>query len=169
MPGWSQIPALSLLMAAILLGGCASSLASSNNSSGGTTLAPRITPLPTVTHCGALTKLSIVTHLGIAYYAFQHYLYSPWKSGQFRTGARGRTSAIVKGVIAGLVGIHEFRKAVGDLRQCGTGQRTSVLLTTAQSQLSGLRSSANANAANSQINSQMKNLTRTYNQLQKAA
>lgn len=160
---------LPLLAASLLLAGCRSVTSSPSAAAGNAALAPRITALPTVTHCGALTKLKIVTHLGIAYYAFQHYLYTPWKNGQFHTGAHKRTTAIVKGVIAGLVGIHEFRAAVGDLRQCGTGQRTLALLSTAQSQLAGLRSSANANAANSRINSQMKSLTRTYNQLQAAA
>jgi hypothetical protein len=161
---------LPLFVASLLLAGCASvSSSPSATSGGGVPLAPHITSLPTVTHCGALTKLKIVTHLGIAYYAFQHYLYAPWKSGQFHARAHKRTTAIVKGVIAGLVGIHEFRTAVGDLHQCGTGQRTLALLSTAQSQLTGLRSSANANAANSRINSQMKSLTRTYNQLQTAA
>lgn len=128
-----------------------------------------MTVLPTVTHCGALTKLKIVTHLGITYFAFQHYLYTPWKGGQFHAGVHGRTKAIVKGVIAGLVGIHELRTAIGDLRQCGTEQRTLALLSTAESQLINLRSSANAHAANSRINSQMKSLTRTYNRLQTAA
>lgn len=161
--------ALPLLVAAVLLTGCGGTAASSGSTAGTAPLAPHITALPTVTHCGALTKLKIVTHLGIAYFAFQHYLYTPWKSGQFRSGVHGRTRAIVKGVIAGLVGIHEFRAAVGDLHQCGTGQRTMALLSTAASQLTSLRSSANANAANSLVNSRMKSLTRTYNQLQTAA
>lgn len=171
LPAWTrvQVLALPLLMAAILLTGCGSAASSASNAPGSAPLAPHLTALPTVTHCGALTKLKIVTHLGIAYFAFQHYLYTPWKGGHFHASAHGRTKAIVKGVIAGLVGIHELRTAIGDLRQCGTGQRTLVLLSTAESQLTSLRSSANAHAANSRINSQMTSLTRTYDQLQTAA
>lgn len=157
-----------LLVAALILVGCGSNAASS----GATSLTPppaNVSALPTATHCGAFTKVKIVAHLGIAYFAFQHYLYSPWKSGQFRKGTPGRTKSIVKGVVAGLVGLHEFQRAVGDLHQCGTGQSMSTLLTAAQAQLTGLRGSANASAANSQINSQMRSLTKTYNKLQAAA
>lgn len=122
----------------------------------------------TVHHCSFIVKLKIVAHLGVAYVAFNKFIYQPWQQGKFRSGAPGRKKAIVEGVIAALVGIHEAQHAVKDLKLCGAGDKVSSLLSSAENRLTHLRSTG-PTASNSQIGSQVQGLANTLQQIKAAS
>jgi len=58
-----------------------------------------------------LDKTRFVAHLGVAYFAFHHWVWNPYKQGAFTEGAPHRTAAIVKGGIALLFAVHEVKVA----------------------------------------------------------
>jgi hypothetical protein len=58
-----------------------------------------------------LDKTRFVAHLGVAYFAFHHWVLLPYKEGRFEAGAPHRFSTIVKGGVALLFAYHEVRVA----------------------------------------------------------
>jgi hypothetical protein len=56
-------------------------------------------------------KTRFALHLGLAYFAFHHFVYSRWKDGSFKPGAAHRTLNIVKAGVALLFTYHELKKA----------------------------------------------------------
>jgi len=58
-----------------------------------------------------LDKTRFVAHLGVAYFAFHHWVMRPYESHAFDPGAPHRTSTIVKAGIALLFAVHEVRVA----------------------------------------------------------
>lgn len=72
---------------------------------------------PAVTHSQAhtafLDKTRFLLHMGVAYFAFHHWIYNPYKAHAFAKGANGRTKAIVKAGIAALFAVHELKVAYG--------------------------------------------------------
>ncbi|HLJ66044.1 MAG TPA: hypothetical protein VKX16_01630 [Chloroflexota bacterium] len=56
-------------------------------------------------------KTRFLAHMGIAYYAFHHWVIIPWQHHQFNSGAPHRTSTIVKAGIATLFAYHEAHVA----------------------------------------------------------
>jgi hypothetical protein len=54
-----------------------------------------------------LDKTRFVAHLGIAYFAFHHWVIRPYEQGAFASGAPHRVSSIVKGGVALLFAVHE--------------------------------------------------------------
>ena len=58
-----------------------------------------------------LDKTRFVAHLGVAYFAFHHWVMRPYEQGAFAEGAAHRTSTIVKGGAALLFAVHEVRVA----------------------------------------------------------
>jgi|SRR5947209_4909997 len=62
-------------------------------------------------HAHIFDKTRFAFHLGLAYFAFHHFVYAPYKSGEFKKGAPHRTLRIVKAGAALLVTYHELQKA----------------------------------------------------------
>jgi len=58
-----------------------------------------------------LDKTRFVAHLGVAYFAFHHFVWKPYKAGEFDNGAPHRISTIVKGGVALLFAVHEVKVA----------------------------------------------------------
>lgn len=58
-----------------------------------------------------LDKTRFVAHLGIAYFAFHHFVWRPYEAGAFNNGAPHRLSTIVKGGAALLFAVHEVQVA----------------------------------------------------------
>ncbi len=56
-----------------------------------------------------LDKTRFVAHLGVAYFAFHHWVIKPLQAGEFASGAPHRTSTIIKGGAALLFAVHEVR------------------------------------------------------------
>lgn len=66
---------------------------------------------PLSTSHALLDKTRFVAHLGVAYYAFHHWVLSPYQAGQFASGSAGRTGRLVKGGLALLFAAHEVNVA----------------------------------------------------------
>lgn len=66
---------------------------------------------PLSTGHAILDKTRFVAHLGAAYFAFHHWVWAPYRSGQFASGAAGRTLKIAKGGAALLFAAHEINVA----------------------------------------------------------
>ena len=56
-----------------------------------------------------LDKTRFVAHLGIAYFCFHHWVWKPYKAGDFAEGAPHRTKALLKGGVALLFAVHEVK------------------------------------------------------------
>lgn len=56
-----------------------------------------------------LDKTRFLAHLGVAYFAFHHWVLKPYEQGAFAQGAPHRTAALVKGGVALLFAVHEAR------------------------------------------------------------
>lgn len=68
---------------------------------------------PAKSHPAFLDKIRFLGHMGVAYYAFHHFVWAKWKAGDFKSGAPHRTRNIVKAAIAILFTYHEVRVAYG--------------------------------------------------------
>ncbi|THF84845.1 hypothetical protein E7T09_19625 [Deinococcus sp. KSM4-11] len=66
---------------------------------------------PLSTSHAILDKTRFVAHLGVAYYAFHHWVLAPYRAGRFASGAAGRTAAFAKGGLALLFAAHEVNVA----------------------------------------------------------
>jgi hypothetical protein len=62
-------------------------------------------------------KTKFVLHAGLAFYAFHHYIYDPFKAGSF--SGPHKTSTIAKAAAAALVVYHEMNEALGDAKCSG--------------------------------------------------
>jgi hypothetical protein len=58
-----------------------------------------------------LDKTRFVLHLGVAYFAFHHWVVKPYQEGAFASGAPHRISSIVKGGVALFFAYHEVKVA----------------------------------------------------------
>jgi hypothetical protein len=69
----------------------------------------------TRTHAAApshfFDKTRFVLHMGLAYYAFHHWVINVYKSGGFKSGSSHRVGNIVKAGIATLFAYHEVKTA----------------------------------------------------------
>jgi hypothetical protein len=146
------------LLLAVAATGCGGSSSSSSGSSSGTT----------TKKCGTFKKIKIAAHLGIAYIAFKKWVYTPWRQGQFHTGTPHRKTRIVKAAIAALVGVHEARVALRQLRECGAGQRASQALDSIQTKLTGMRNGTSDTTSDAQLGSEVQSLNSSYAQLTSA-
>ena len=112
---------VALIVTAGLLAGCGTSKtstpAASGNSGGGTATPAASTNIGTCpsSNTKSFAKTKFVLHAGLAFGAFHHYLYKPFKAGKFRHGAHGRVLAIVKGGAAAVFIEHEVRTMAGDV------------------------------------------------------
>jgi hypothetical protein len=59
-------------------------------------------------------KSKFVLHLGLAFGAFHRYIYQPFRTGAFRSGAHERIRAMLKGGTAAVFALHELRTARED-------------------------------------------------------
>src|SRR5580704_13255761 len=54
-------------------------------------------------------KTRFVAHMGAAFFAFHHWVWKPYKNGEFASGAPHRTKALLKGGAALLFAVHEVK------------------------------------------------------------
>lgn len=66
---------------------------------------------PLSTSDALLDKTRFVAHLGAAYFAFHHWVWAPYRSGQFVSGAAGRSVRLAKGGAALIFAAHEVNVA----------------------------------------------------------
>ncbi len=58
-----------------------------------------------------LAKTKFALHAGLAFGAFHHWIYKPYRAGALRAGAPGRTRALVSAGLAGVFAYHEAKRA----------------------------------------------------------
>lgn len=126
--------------------------------------APAVAAKVQANGCGFFTKAKLVIHVAAAYVLFKHWVYTPWKAGKFKKGASGRTKAIVKGVLAALVGVHELHVALNDAKLCGAGAKMQGVLNKITGNLNALKSGAST-APNSAVNSNVSQLNKAWSTL----
>lgn len=96
-------------------------------------------------HPALFDKTRFAFHLGLAYFAFHHFVYKPYKAGSFKAGASHRTSSIIKAGVALLVTYHELKKAYDIAKGSSSGVLRALvkpltgLITTANSVANKLR------------------------------
>jgi hypothetical protein len=100
-------------------------------------------------HAALFDKTRFLLHMGLAYFAFHHFVYAKWKAGDFKSGASHRTSNIIKAALAVLFTYHELHKAY-DIAK-GSHSKTLHLLIAPLSALFGLFNSAYAKAKKGQL------------------
>lgn len=90
-------------------------------------------------HAAFLDKTRFLAHVGAAYYAFHHWVYTPYKNGAFKSGAPGRIKAIAKAALALAFTYHELKVAY-DIANKSSSKTLHALVTP----LNALISKANA-------------------------
>ncbi len=102
------------LLGALILGMVAPGLT-------GTVSAAPVVQRQAQAHPAIFDKTRFVFHLGLAYFAFHHFVYNPYKAGDFKAGASHRTIKIVKAGVALLVTYHELNTAYGIAKGSSSG------------------------------------------------
>jgi len=110
--------ALALSLVMFLAVGCKSSPVSAPASSAPAASASSTVaagPTAAATACPAqasdFAKTKFVTHAALGFGAFHRYIYKPYRTGTFRSGAHGRLTAFVKAALAALFIKREIRLA----------------------------------------------------------
>ena len=62
-------------------------------------------------HPALFDKTRFALHLGLAYFAFHHFVYNRYREGAFKAGAAHRTSNIIKAGVALVFTAHELKVA----------------------------------------------------------
>jgi hypothetical protein len=102
------------LLGALLMGALSPALA-------GTVSAAPAVQSHSQAHAALFDKTRFVFHLGLAYFAFHHFVYNPYKAGSFKAGASHRTTSILKAGAALLVTYHELKVAYGIAKGSNSG------------------------------------------------
>jgi hypothetical protein len=102
------------LLGALLMGALSPSLA-------GTVSAAPAVRSHSQAHAALFDKTRFAFHLGLAYFAFHHFVYNPYKAGSFKAGASHRTTSILKAGAALLVTYHELKVAYGIAKDSNSG------------------------------------------------
>jgi hypothetical protein len=89
----------------------------------GAPTAPAATPTDTATptacpttHTRKFAKTRFITNAGLAAGAFKRYIYTPYRNGSFKSGAKGQKRAIVKAAAAGLFTVDQLRRAKANVQ-----------------------------------------------------
>ncbi|MDQ2743721.1 MAG: hypothetical protein M3Z66_15705 [Chloroflexota bacterium] len=74
--------------------------------------APQASAAPRApSHAQIFDRTSFIIHMGLAFYAFHHYILSADRSGEFRSGAAHRKLNLAKAAVALLFTFHEINSA----------------------------------------------------------
>jgi hypothetical protein len=95
-----------LLALAVAVAGCGTKTVTQTSANGAVTTET----VPNV----HFAKTKFVIHMGLAFGAFHRYIYDPYRAGAFKSGAGGRTKALVKAGAAALYAVHELKTARED-------------------------------------------------------
>jgi hypothetical protein len=83
-------------------------------------------------------KSKFVLHAGLAFGAFHHFIYKPFKARSFTAGSKGRVKALVKAGLAGAFTVHELKVAKSDAESSPTLCKIVAPLDKAGAALSGV-------------------------------
>jgi hypothetical protein len=110
--------ALVLVTASFAVAGCGSSgSGSSSSSSSGSSSATTAGSGSTTASVGHLPTAKFVLHAGLAFGAFHHYIYKPFRAGALTGGGLFKHKlALLKAGLAGLFAYHELKLALADAK-----------------------------------------------------
>ncbi len=101
-----------LLVSLVACGGQSNDVATLGKASGATDMSPPASPTTCPTKATKrLAKTRFVTDAGLAFGAFHRYIWKPYQAGTFKSGADGRTKALVKGAAAGAFAVNRLNAA----------------------------------------------------------
>jgi len=83
-------------------------------------------------------KTKFVANASLAAGAFYQWLYKPFKAGTFKSGAKGRTLALVKGGLAGAFTYNRLSAALTDAKGDPTLSKATTALSSAVAGIKGL-------------------------------
>jgi hypothetical protein len=87
----------------------------------------------------------------LAFGAFHHFIYKPFKTHSFTTGSKGRVKALVKAGLAGAFTVHELKVAKSDAESSPTLCKIVAPLDKAGAALAGVVSKLKSGNANSSV------------------
>ncbi len=119
-------------------------------------------------HVGSVhfDKTKFVLHAGLAFGAFHHFIYKPYRAGSFAHGAHGRLVSLVKAGLAGAFTVHELKVAKQDAESSPTLCHLAAPFDKAAATLSGLTHKLHSGSASDQ---DMNGLASTINSTQQGA
>jgi hypothetical protein len=131
------LPRISLLalLAVLVLGlsacGSTTTTSTSQNNSG--------TATTTTTQSTSFPKTKFILHAGLAFGAFHHFIYKPYKAGNLTSGGLlNHKFAVVKAGLAGLFAYHEVKLALEDAKSSPLLSRLLSPLTALSDKLQAL-------------------------------
>jgi hypothetical protein len=138
---------------AVLAAGCGSKSSSSSVSSAGATTS--------TTH---FAKTKFVFHAGLAFGAFHHFIYKPFKAGDFKHPLSHKLS-VTKGALAAAFAYHELKLAANDVKASPTLSKLFAPITLVAAKIKGLgnpiKSGQDPSAAISGANSSLDSVKST--------
>ncbi|MEZ0064721.1 hypothetical protein ABIA32_000709 [Streptacidiphilus sp. MAP12-20] len=78
-----------------------------------------------------LAKTKFVANAALASGAFYQWIYKPFKAGTFKSGAKGRTAALIKGGLAGAFTYNRLKAALNDAKGDPTLSKATDALSSA--------------------------------------
>lgn len=149
---------LCLVPLALFAAGCGSS-SSSPTASGGASTA----------NVGHLPTAKFVLHAGLAFGAFHHFIYEPWKNGDFSGGLFKHKLTTIKAGLAGLFAYHELKLAYQDAKASPTLRHLTAPLNALADRLKSIGSSAKSgNLDTSSLDSANGSISSLLSQAKKA-
>lgn len=107
---WALLPCLIAVLAALAIAGCGSS---SSNGSAGTGTASAAGGACATAH--GHHKIKVGLKVAAVYASFKHWVYSPLRAGAFKSGAPGKTKALVKAGVALVADAALLKSVRGDV------------------------------------------------------
>jgi hypothetical protein len=143
------------VLAIILLVVPACSSKTSNNVGGGQAGATATSSADRV----KLAKTKFVANAGLAAGATYQWINKPFKAGTFKSGAKGRTAALIKGALAGAFTYNRLKAALNDAKGDPTLSKATTALSNAVENLKNLPAKIkNGSATDADVN-QFTNVT----------
>ncbi|MEI6447158.1 MAG: hypothetical protein WCO96_04660 [Actinomycetes bacterium] len=89
-------------------------------------------------------KTKFVLHAGLAFGAIKRWIYNPWQAGTFKSGAEGRTKALIKAAAAAAFSVQQLKSArnaaLSDEKLRGVGEKMTGMINQVSSLTPGLKS-----------------------------
>jgi hypothetical protein len=135
----NSVAAGTLAVSLLVLPACSSSSKSSSNTNA--IGVSETSPSPTTSaERVKLAKTKFVLNASLAAGASYQWLYKPFKAGTFKSGAKGRTAALIKGGLAAAFTYNRLSAALTDAKGDPTLSKATTALSSAVASIKGLPS-----------------------------
>lgn len=144
--------ACSVLLALVGCGGHSNTGSSQGTTSSASAMSSPSSGTAACQHVGSVhfDKTKFVFHAGLAFGAFHHFIYKPYKAGAFASGTHGRVTSLVKAALAAAFTVHELKLAKQDAESSPTLCHLAAPFDEAAAGLSGLTHKLHSGSASDQ-------------------